>query len=616
MKHILTKLCLLVLLAVPAIATAQDFLPPDQAFRLEVDAVSAESVTLHWEVAPGYYLYREQIAVAAPGSSAVQLGAPKLPGGVVKEDPYFGRTELYYDSLTATVPLSAPDGLPERLDLAVRHQGCAEDGICYPPQTTTLSVDLAAAGLAGGVVNGGPGGASGGSSGEGSASNAVSTAEMPEQDRLAAMLAGEHLYWVLLAFFGAGLLLSFSPCMLPMLPILSGIIVGTGGKAGGSRHRGLMLSLAYVLPMALAYAGLGTLAGLAGANLQASLQSPWLLVPFAGLFVLLAMAMFGFYELRLPAGLQSRLSEASNRLPGGQLLGVAAMGLLSALIVGPCMTAPLAGALLYIGQSGHAMVGGLALFSLGLGMGLPLIVMGTVGGRVLPKAGPWMRGLQAFFGFVLLGVAIWMLERVIPPAVTVALWGLLLVALAVVLGALEPLPEAAGPTRRFGKVLGLAAGIWSATLLVGAAAGAQDPLRPLAFLAERGGAASEAVAVDHVPLEGLAAVSSQLARARAVGQPVVVDFYADWCVSCKIMEKTVFGDPRVARAMEGVLRLRPDVTANNADDRALQAHYQVPGPPTLMFFGADGEERRALRVVGEIGADTFLQKLDAAKGNS
>lgn len=617
MKSIFPRFALLVLLAFTGAVGAQEFLRPEQAFRVEVASVSPEALTLRWSIEDGYYLYRDQIAVRAAPGAPVELGEAVLPDGVVEEDPYFGRTELYYDGLTATVPLQAAAGLPERFDVEIAHQGCAVDGICYPPQTMTMNVVSAAPGSST-LVGGGAG--FGGSfstptaDAGGALAASTASADLPEQDRLAALLAGEALSWVLLVFFGAGLLLSFTPCVLPMVPILSSIIVGAEGR--GSRHRGFALSMAYVLPMALTYAALGTAAGLAGANLQAYLQSPWILVPFALLFVLLAMAMFGFYELRLPSAVQTRLTEASGRLPGGQLMGVAAMGLLSALIVGPCMTAPLAGALLYIGQSGDAVAGGLALFALGLGMGVPLIVMGTVGGHVLPKAGPWMRKVQAVFGFILLGVAIWMLERVVPPAVTVGLWGLLLVAAAVALGALEPLPAGAGPVRRTGKVVGLAAGIWSVTLLVGAAGGAEDPLQPLAFLGQRGGAAEVAAGESYVPLQGLDAVQAQLEQARANGQPVVVDFYADWCVSCKVMEKTVFGDPQVIQAMDGVRRLRPDVTANNAQDRALQAHFQVPGPPTLMFFDADGQERRDLRVVGEIGADTFLDRLAAITGDS
>lgn len=605
MRRLLSIFVLLFLANLVAAAGAQEFLRPEQAFRIELESVTEDALTLRWTIEDGYYLYRDKIGVRVGPNAQMSVGDIELPPGVIKDDPYFGHAELYYDGLTARVPLHAESGLPKRFEVQIEHQGCAEDGICYPPQTLALSVTpagLSAVDAARPALSPAQSGAL-----TGAAEPATKAARLPEQDRLASLLAGESPAGVLAVFFGAGLLLSFSPCMLPMLPILSSVIVGA--EASARRGRGLALSLAYVLPMALAYAALGTAAGLAGANLQAFLQSPWILVPFAGLFVLLALAMFGFYELRLPVALETRLSAASRRLPGGRLASVAGMGLLSALIVGPCMTAPLAGALLYIGRSGDAALGGAALFALGLGMGLPLIVVGTLGARILPKAGPWMRGVQAVFGFLLLAVAIGMLERVLPAPAAVALWGLLLIAVAVVLGALEPLSAGAGPARRLRKVLGVAAGIWSATLIIGAAAGARDPLRPLQFLSEGVVSPASARSESHVPLRGLPAVGTRLEQARDERQPVVVDFYADWCVSCKVIEDKVFGDPEVAAAMQGVLHLRPDVTANDETDRALLAAFDVPGPPTLMFFGADGEERRDLRVIGEIGRDGFLQRL-------
>src|SRR5690625_3049280 len=369
MKH-WSYLLFALLLAWAAVAGAQEFLSPDEAFQVEVYSIDDDAVTLHWTIAEGYYLYRHAVAAQPADGAAVSLGEPELPDGQVLDDPYFGRTEIYYDSLTVRVPLDANEALPDRFDLAVAHQGCADGGICYPPQTTTLT------------VNTGSGAAASDSAA------APSQPAAPQQDRLAAMLGEASMSWGLLAFFGAGLLLAFTPCVLPMIPILSSIIVGSGTE--GSSRRGLTLTVAYVLPMAVGYALLGTAAGLAGANLQAYLQTPWVIVPFVIVFGLLAMAMFGFFQLRLPAAMQSRLTELSSRQRGGTLIGVAAMGLLSALIVGPCMTAPLAGALLYISQTGDAVLGGLALFALGLGMGTPLVIAGTFGARVLPKAGPWM----------------------------------------------------------------------------------------------------------------------------------------------------------------------------------------------------------------------------------
>ncbi|HEX5514787.1 MAG TPA: protein-disulfide reductase DsbD, partial [Gammaproteobacteria bacterium] len=550
-------------------------------------------------IAPGYYIYRKELAVSAKADSMVTLGELNLPTGRTLTDPYFGVSEVYDQDFTALVPLQAGAEPPARLDLEVRHQGCAEGGLCYPPQTTPLTVTLAGAATA--TVSA-------------PIPTAIAGGVTAEQDRLATLLADSSLLSVLLVFFGAGLLLTFTPCVLPMLPILSSIIVGAGGN-DTSRYRGLVLSSAYVLPMALAYAALGAAAGIAGANLQAYLQSPLVLWPFAGLFVLLALAMFGFFELRLPTGFQTKLAELSGRQRGGQLIGASVMGLLSALIVGPCMTAPLAGALLYIGQTGDAVLGGLALFALGLGMGLPLILVGTLGGQILPKAGAWMRQVQVMFGFVLLGVAIWMLERLLPAAVAVALWGLLLLGIALVLRPLEPIPAGTGPAVWLRKSVGVAIGLWSVLLLIGAAAGTASLFQPLAVLTERMEARpAETTAAGYEPIFGLPALQARLSEASAAGQAVVVDFYADWCVSCKVMEREVFGDPGVQRAMAGVLRLQPDVTANDAADRALLKQFEVIGPPTLLFFDADGLEQRSLRVVGEIDAKRFLARLQQAFG--
>jgi thiol:disulfide interchange protein DsbD len=579
-------------------AGAQNFLPPEKAFRVTVESASAEAVSLRWTIAPGYYIYRKELAVSAKADSMVTLGELNLPTGRTLTDPYFGVSEVYDQDFTALVPLQAGAEPPARLDLEVRHQGCAEGGLCYPPQITPLAVTLvgAAAPAASAPIP------------------AVTPGGVAEQDRLAALLVDSSLLWVLLVFFGAGLLLTFTPCVLPMLPILSSIIVGAGGN-DSSRYRGLALSRGYALPLALAYAALGVAGGMAGANLQAYLQSPLVLWPFAGLFVLLALAMFGFFELRLPTGFQTRLAELSGRQRGGQLIGAAVMGLLSALIVGPCMTAPLAGALLYIGQTGDAVLGGLALFALGLGMGLPLILVGTLGGRILPKTGAWMRQVQVVFGFVLLGVAIWMLERLLPAAVAVALWGLLLLGIALVLRPLEPIPAGAGPVAWVRKSAGVAGGLWSVLLLIGAAAGTTSLLQPLAVLTERTEARpATTAAAGYEPIFGLPALQARLSEASAAGQAVVVDFYADWCVSCKVMEREVFGDPGVQRAMAGVLRLQPDVTANDAADRALLKQFEVIGPPTLLFFDADGLEQRSLRVVGEIDAKRFLVRLQQAFG--
>lgn len=599
-RMLLGALCLL---SASAALGQGDFLPPEEAFRVEITRLAPDAVELRWDVADGYYLYRERLDAAIEGVGEAALGEMSLPAGEQYDDPYFGRMEIYREPFSAVVPL--PADAPQRFDLRLGYQGCADAGICYPPSTTTVSVNMADA-VAGSVSSASIAASTG-------AADAASGAGGSEQDRLAAMLGESALPAVLAIFFGMGLLLAFTPCVLPMVPILSSIIVGQGASQGG--RRGFVLSLAYVLPMAATYALVGTLAGLAGANLQASLQQPWVIGLFSAVFVLLALAMFGFYRLQMPQFIQNRLIAASDRQRGGSLIGVAVMGVLSAAIVGPCMTAPLAGALLYIGQTGDAVIGGLALFALGLGMGVPLLIVGTIGARVLPKAGPWMTRVQVIFGFVLLGVAIWMLSRIVPGPVTLAMSGALLVALAVALGALEPLPEGVPVWRRAAKGLGVLAGLWAVALVLGAAAGSSSLLQPLAGLSAGAGSASPAdteVTADFVPVRGFEDFQRQLALAQSEGRPVVVDFYADWCVSCKIMEREVFGHPEVQRAMADVVRLRPDVTANDEADKALLRDQQVVGPPTLIFYTADGEERRAQRIVGEVGPEEFLQHLNDA----
>lgn len=598
MPRLLLVCLALLLAAVPA--GAQRFLPVEEAFSAEVESATSEAVTLRWSVAEGYYLYRDKIDIAAASAAPIDLGDPVLPEGMIADDRYFGESEIYREGFTTRVPIVSDGAIPAQFDLTATYQGCAIDGICYPPHDETVTVAFAEAGT----------------DGDGTSPDS----DAPWQHRLAAVLGSASLAWMMAAFYGAGLLLTFSPCVLPMLPILSGVIAGDGAPGRG---RGFLLSLAYVVPMALAYAALGTAAGLVGANLQASLQSPWVLVPFAGLFVILAAAMFGLFTLQLPETLQARVAQLSQRLPGGRFTAVAAMGVLSALIAGPCMTAPLAAALLYIGQTGDAVMGGIALLSLGLGMGTPLLIVGTLGAQVLPKAGPWMTQVQVVFGFVFLGLAIWMLERILPDVAMVLLAGLLVGAMGVALGALEPLPASSGPLRRLAKISGLALGLWGAAMVLGAAAGATDPLRPLEPLAS-GPVATEAQAAntaaeddegDYIVLQGREAVEAQLADARAAGEPVVIDFYADWCISCKVIEREVFGDPEVAAAMDGVRRLRPDVTANTDSDQALQDKFNVVGPPTLIFIDADGEEQRHQRIVGEIGADEYLDRLQQAFGD-
>jgi thiol:disulfide interchange protein DsbD len=573
----------------------EEFLDPDKAFAFRAEVRDGNTLAAVWDIADGYYLYRERMKFTLEGAEGIALGEPVFPEGEVKEDEFFGRVETYHHGAEVLLPLSRAATDAAEVTLQVGYQGCAEAGLCYPPQTKREPLLLPA--VAEAAAEPAPAQA-------GSGAAPVQS----ETDRITAILAGGDVWTAVLLFFLAGVGLALTPCVFPMIPILSSIIVGQA--EGLTTRRAFVLSLVYVLPMAFTFAVAGVVAGLAGSNLQAALQNPWVLGAFAALFVALAVSMFGFYELQLPSSWQSKLTELSNRQQGGTLIGVAIMGLLSALIVGPCVTPPLAAAVTFIAKTGDPALGGLALFALGLGMGVPLLVVGTLGGKYLPRAGAWMDAVKAVFGVILLGLAIWFLERVLPGAVALFLWGVLFLVSAVYLGVLEPLGEAASGWRRLWKGLGLVFGVYGALLLYGAATGGEDPLQPLrhvAFAAQEGGGQS-AAAGGHVtfqPIKTNEDLDARLAAAGAAGQPAMLDFYADWCTSCKEMERYTFSDPGVQAELERGLLLQADVTANDAQDKALLDRFGIFGPPAILFFGPDGEERRGYRVVGYKPADEF-----------
>lgn len=584
-------LMLTMFLTMPAHAQP-DYLQPEQAFRLSVSKQADQQVRVTWDIAKGYYLYRKQMKVELePPGNTQQIN---WPAGTPKTDEFFGDSEVYYKQVSVLV--NAPDAQA----LALTWQGCADAGLCYPPQSRQVNLADVAVTLA--AITG---------EAAGSPSSAVAGA-FGEDQNLADRLSRLHLGWMVTVFFGLGLLMTFTPCVLPMVPIVSSLVAGSGA----SPRRGFVLSLAFVLPMALTYAGVGAAAALAGANLQAVLQNPWVLGAFALVFVVLALAMFGWYELQLPAFVRNRLNSASQGQRGGTVAGAASMGVLSALLVGPCMTAPLAGALLYIGNTGDVVTGALVLFSMGLGMGVPLLLVGTLGARLLPKPGEWMNRIKALFGFVLLGTAIFFVGRVLPGSLTLGLWGAWLLAMALsVLAMVKKLH-----TDRFqllSRYAALLLGLWGSAMVVGAAGGGQDMLRPLAFKNTAGGSASANAGSSFMarfqPLLSQTALASRLAEAGQRGQWTLVDFYADWCVSCDVIEREVFADPRVQQALTGMQLLRPDVTANNANDQALMRAHQILGPPTMLLIGPDGKERRGERVIGELSADDFLARLARAK---
>jgi thiol:disulfide interchange protein DsbD len=587
---------LLMLLASPAgAANPNDLLEPDQAFRFSARVVAPDAIEVLYQVAPGYYLYRDKIKFAAQPAT-VELGAPELPPGKLKKDEFFGEVQTYRGEVRVKVPVRNAAGV-DAITLVATSQGCADSGVCYVPHDQKAQLNLVSAASA--AV---PGGSSAGFP----AAVLAGSATPPDDDSVIARLFHGELAVLIASFFGFGLLLAFTPCVLPMIPILSGIIAGSGTQV--TRVHAFLLSLAYVLGMAITYAIAGVLAGLSGAMLSAALQNAWVLGTFAAVFVLLAGSMFGFYELQLPSSMQSRLAGVTNRLPGGRFLGVFGMGALSALIVGPCVAAPLAGALLYISQSRDVVLGGSALFAMALGMGVPLLVVGASAGALLPKAGPWMETVKRFFGVVLLAVAIYLVSPLLPVAVHMLAWALLLATTGIYLKAIDPLPPSARSFERFAKGVGVLVLVTGLAFLVGALSGGRDILQPLSGL--RGGGASAAA---EAPLAFTrVASSSELDRAvaSAGGRPVMLDFYADWCVSCKEMERYTFTDTRVQQRLSDVVKLQADVTANAPEHQALLQRFRLFGPPGIIFFDREGREMAGARVIGFQPAEQFAGVLD------
>jgi thiol:disulfide interchange protein DsbD len=576
------------------------FLNPDEAFQASAAAAGPDSVRLDWKIADGYYLYRSRIKVKT--ASAVQLGALALPQGKNQTDEYFGTQQIYEHALSATWPVARPGGagsLPIAVD--VTYQGCAHAGLCYPPITKTLAVTLPAAGSTGG----GTAAAAPDRGATAAPSAAAAGTFVSEQDRLAALIRSGNLLLVLGTFFVLGLLLAFTPCVLPMVPILSGIIAGHGANV--TTTRAFMLSLTYVLGMACTYTAAGIAVAAAGSHVQALFQQTWIIVLFAGLFVVLALSMMGLFTIQMPAAIQTRLSEASNRQTAGSFGGVAVMGALSALIVTTCVAPPLVATLAVIGQSGNMVRGAAALFAMSLGMGAPLLVVGASAGKLLPKAGAWMDTVKQLFGVMMLGVAAWMLTRVVPPAATLLLW-----AAPAAVAAWLLWRGARGIRHLPMLVRGAAAiaGAYALLLVVGAGLGGTDPLAPIPAWSGQ----HRELAFQTIKSTG--DLDREVAQAQGKGQAVMLDFYADWCVSCKEMEKYTFTDPAVQATLKDVVLLRANVTANDTDDQALLKRFGIYGPPTIAFYGIDGHERAPYRVVGFMKAPEFAALSAKAVGRA
>jgi thiol:disulfide interchange protein DsbD len=567
-------------------SSGDDFLSPDQAFRLDALGEGTDRVRLNWQIADGYYLYRSRIRIET-ASSGAQLGTAQFPTGDIKNDEYFGKQEVYHHGLAVFVPVARASGGVLQLPLKVTYQGCAEAGLCYPPVTRMVSVMLP------GSAGAGPTPSAGGGLGQ------IGTGE--DQSWFASLVRPGNFLVMLGSFYLAGLLLSCTPCVLPMVPILSGIIAG--GAAQLTTARAFALSLTYVLGMALAYAVAGVAGAAAGRQVQAIFQQWWVIGAFAALFVALGLSMLGLFTLQMPAALQTRISNLSNRQSAGTFTGVAIMGALSALIVTTCVAPALVGALLVISQTGEVVRGGAALFVMALGMGTPLLIIGASAGKLLPKAGPWMDLVKELFGVMMLALAAWMLSRIVPERLALVLWA----APALLLGWLLW-----RGTRSRSSVVwvlrgaGVIAALYGVTLLAGSALGGTDPLSPLPAFAAGG------QPLPFQTIKTLADLEREVARARAEHRGVLVDFSADWCTSCKEMERYTFTDPAVRSALARAKLLRADVTKNDADDQALLHHFGIFGPPTIAFYGPDGRERAGYRVVGYMKADAFAARSRAA----
>lgn len=569
----------------------------EQAFPVSAKLTAPDRIVVRWDVQEGYYLYRGKLAFElAEAGNAIRRA--QTPAGKPKDDPYFGRLEVYHQPFEATLQLAHAVSRP--VELVVHYQGCADAGLCYPPQTTRIRLL---------PVGAGSGADAGGGSADTAAPGAVRDAGLFQTgtNQLTQILQEGRPLPILAAFFVAGLLLAFTACLYPMIPILSGLIAGDRHRRQGARA--FLLSLVYVESTAVAYAVAGVIAGLTGQAVQADLQSPWFLGAFAAMFIALALSMFGLYDLQLPSRWQTRLFEASRHQRGGTLVGVAAMGAFSVLIVGACSGPALIAALVFISSTGNAWLGGLALFVLANGMGVPLLLIGTAAGKWLPHAGHWMETVRRVFGVLFLAVALWMIERVLPAELSLALWGVLLLGCGVYLGGLDRLTGKAGGMQRLRKTGGLLMLLWGAAALIGAAAGGGDLRQPLRALTM---ASSDSVSTiparEFRQVSNVQELEAALRRASTAGQSVLLDVYADWCAYCVELDERTFSDPRVQQLLSRAVRLRVDVTAMNVAQKDLLQRLDVFLPPAVMFFGPDGHERRDLRVVGFLGPAPFLQR--------
>ncbi|MDP1659053.1 MAG: protein-disulfide reductase DsbD [Methylotenera sp.] len=572
-----------------------EYLSPDAAFKLDLSAIDAQNIKASFTVAPGYYLYRERIKLVVQSPAEVKVSELTLPTGEIKEDPNFGKQEVYHHDFNANIKLSKlSTANNNQVVIDASYQGCSEKGLCYAPIKKSFAVDLTTVNKQANV-NATP-----------ITSNDNDT---DATDATTQVLKSGNLWLVVAGFFVAGLLLSLTPCVLPMIPILSSIIVGSQSKqVRPSKLHAFGLSVAYVLGMALSYTLAGIAAGLSGDLISQSLQNAWVLGATALIFILLAFSMFGFYELKLPQSFEDKMLNTSNKLKGGQFLGVFVMGVLSALIVSPCVAAPLAGALIYIGQTHNVLLGGVGLFALAIGMGMPLLLIGASAGSLLPKTGNWMNAVRNFFGVLMLGMAIWLISPIIPVSIQLALWAILLIVTAVYHNALDNLPAHASNYAKVWKGVAVIVLIFGVALLIGALSGSKSALQPLNnFSIASGNQSKNTPSLAFTRIVSIAELEKKLTETN--GQPVMLDFYADWCVACKELEELTFSDPKVQQQLQNTVLLQVDVTANTDEDKALLKRFGLYGPPGITFFNGHGQEMTTLKTVGFQNADRFSATL-------
>ena len=568
-------------------------LAPEVAFQLQLKPLDKQTVQADFSIAPGHYLYRERIKFSVLSPSNITLTDIELPAGEIKDDANFGKQEVYHRDFQASLKLSAPT---EKLTLLASYQGCSEKGLCYAPIKNTLTVAFDP------IATAAP------------SAPATSPSINNEAESSTQLLKSGQVWLSITGFFFAGLLLSMTPCVLPMIPILSSIIVGQHSvNNAAAKWHGFSLSLAYVLGMALSYALAGVAAGLTGNLISQALQNPWVLGSTAVLFVLLAGSMFGLYELKLPQRFEDQMLQTTNKVKGGRFIGVFVMGALSALIVSPCVAAPLAGALIYIGQTHDVLLGGLGLFALGLGMGVPLLLIGASAGSLLPKTGDWMNGVRHFFGLVMLAMATWLISPLLTVAWQLGLWSILLIITAVYHKALDRLAEQASHGARLSKGVAVILLLLGVALLVGALSGSKSLTQPLDALINK--SASNAASTHALVFERVKSVAELEARlANSQGRPVMLDFYANWCVACKELEQFTFSDKKVQQLLKDTVLLQADVTANSDADRALLKRFGLYGPPGMAFFNGRGQEMPSLKTVGFQNAERFSLTLQQRDG--